>query len=452
MTFTPCTTTVTANCTKGQNFVGSAAPLGYQVTDSFNRVVSSTYVASVAGMPSANPDAQTGAFDTNQTYSPASNDVAGAGTSMVASTVRLCPLVATAPFGSGNCTATTVTTADGVYSLDTATGVVTFDPASGFVGVATVPVNYVVADGLGQEASSTITPTVSPSRPPVMPVSPVSPVPPPTASPDSSHGARGVPQTIVLITNDRPGSSTLSLVPSSIRLCGPTETAPLCTVTELVVPGQGVFLVNPNGSITFTPDPNFEGPATPQRYVVTDERGLSASSTVSTTVVASPAPVTRDDVKNGPADRPIVFDPLVNDAPGDVPSGDTGSVNLVRSSLRLCEMQESVPNCTATELITADGTYTVDVATGWVVFTPRRGFRGIATQPVTYQVANDWGGTGGVRITSAVITPIIDPDPVGPPTLPITGRDTNDPTGVALVVIAIGVVAITAARRNPRRT
>jgi len=58
-----------------------------------------------------------------------------------------------------------------------------------------------------------------------------------------------------------------------------------------------------------------------------------------------------------------------------------------------------------------------------VTFTPRNGFTGQVTQPVTYQIANDWTGPSGVGITTAVITPIIDPaaPPVPLPAIAIGG-------------------------------
>ncbi len=525
VTFTPCIAAVTSNCTTGTAYTGTPTALGYQVTDSLGRVVNSTYTPTVVPTPTATPDAQTGAFATNQTYTPASNDTAGLGTALDVTSVRLCPTNATAPFTSNNCSATSVTTADGVYSLDTTTGTVTFDPSNSFSGVATVPVNYVVADALGQYASSTITPTVTPpgasvatantttgvvgasqsvnlltndtapsgvtftassarlcapgtSAPNCVSTTVDVPnvgaysvtngtvtftpctsavtancttgtaftgtptalgyqvsdslgrvvnstytptvVPPPTASGDGSQGVKGQPQTIALITNDVPGDGIAPLDPTTIRLCGSSETAPNCTRQSLTISGEGTYTINPSGTVTFTPDPDFVGSSTPQRYVVADVLGQVTDATIQPNVVPPPAPITADDSETGPADTPMTIDPLVNDSAGTLPAGLSGDVNLVRSSLRLCDRNELAPNCTATQLTTADGTYTVDTATGFVTFTPRQGFNGVVTQPVTYQIANDWTGPTGIGIATAVITPIIDPaaPPVVPPTLP----------------------------------
>jgi CshA-type fibril repeat protein len=551
VTFTPCTTAVTANCSSGAAYSGSPAALGYQVTDSLGRVVSSTYTPTVVPLPTAVADAQTGGFDVNQTYTPSSNDTAGLGTTLDGTSVRLCATNATAPFTPNNCSATSVTTPDGVYALDSATGVVTFDPANTFTGPATVPVKYVVADGLGQYASSTITPTVTP---PALSVatsntttgivgasqivnlltndsapngvtltasstrlcapgtnapncvattvdvtnvgtyslmnSTVTFIPctstitvncttgvaftgtptalgyqvsdslgrvvsstytptvvaPPTASGDGSQGVKGQPQTIALITNDVPGDGVAPLDPTTIRLCDSSETAPNCTLQTLTISGEGTYTINPSGTVTFTPDPDFVGSSTPQRYVVADILGQVTDATIQPNVVPPPAPITADDSEIGPADTPMTIDPLANDSAGTLPAGLSGEVNLVRSSLRLCDRSELAPNCTATQLTTADGTYTVDTATGFVTFTPRNGFTGQVTQPVTYQIANDWTGPSGVGIATAVITPIIDPaaPPVPMPGLPGSTSDNDDTRSTSFLPATGTDIAVTA--------
>ena len=513
--------------------------------------MNSTYTPTVVPPPTANADVQTGAFDVNQTYTPASNDTAGLGTALDVTSVRLCPTNVSAPFTSNNCSATSVTTADGVYSLDTTTGTVTFDPANTFSGVATVPVNYVVADALGQYRSSTITPTVTPpgasvatantttgvvgasqsvnlltndtapsgvtftassarlcapgtSAPNCVSTTVDVPnvgtysvtngtvtftpctsavtanctrgtaftgtptpmgyqvsdslsrvvnstytptvVPPPTASGDGSQGVKGQPQTIALITNDVPGDGVAPLDPTTIRLCDSSETAPNCTRQSLTISGEGTYTINPSGTVTFTPDPDFVGSSTPQRYVVADVLGQVTDATIQPNVVPPPAPITADDSETGPADTPMTIDPLVNDSAGILPAGLSGDVNLVRSSLRLCDRNELAPNCTATQLTTADGTYTVDTATGFVTFTPRQGFSGVVTQPVTYQIANDWTGPSGIGIATAVITVIIDPaaPPTVPPTLPLAETTSVGlpATGSDSVVLALWGVVI----------
>jgi hypothetical protein len=78
-----------------------------------------------------------------------------------------------------------------------------------------------------------------------------------------------------------------------------------------------------------------------------------------------------------------------------------------------------------------DGTYVLNVQTSQVTFTPRRGFTGVVTAPVTYQVSNSYtqttvdtsdSSTTSVvahQTVSALLIPTIEPP--GPPTaLPVT--------------------------------
>ena len=73
---------------------------------------------------------------------------------------------------------------------------------------------------------------------------------------------------------------------------------------------------------------------------------------------------------------------------------------------------------TGSRTTTADGKYTVDTKTGKVTFVPRSGFSGLVTEPVTYQISNDWKGPSGVGISSAQLITNI-----GAGTLPTTGFD-----------------------------
>jgi hypothetical protein len=68
------------------------------------------------------------------------------------------------------------------------------------------------------------------------------------------------------------------------------------------------------------------------------------------------------------------------------------------------------PACTLTKLTTKDGTYTVVTKTGKVTFVHRKGFFGIVTQPVTYQISNNWKGPFGAAYTTSQIIPTIVPN------------------------------------------
>ena len=76
---------------------------------------------------------------------------------------------------------------------------------------------------------------------------PVSPPASPTAVNDTSSGAHNTPQTIAVLGNDTKDPA-LTLVASSVRLCGTGQTPPNCTLSSLTVPGEGTYTVNPVGT------------------------------------------------------------------------------------------------------------------------------------------------------------------------------------------------------------
>jgi CshA-type fibril repeat protein len=131
--------------------------------------------------------------------------------------------------------------------------------------------------------------------------------------------------------------------------------------------------------------------------------------------VPPPAPITELDTGIAEQGSSVVLSPWNNDNGGVVPSGVTGTVELVPNSVRLCGSTDTAPNCTRTSLTTDDGTYTVNTTTGQVTFVHRAEFIGTVTQPVTYQIANNWTGLSGIGITTNILIPtIIPPSPPAP--------------------------------------
>ena len=370
------------------------------------------------------PDSRTGLVNTSTTVSPLANDTNGAKYPLNTASLRLCDISSNPAqtVGAANCTATTVTVpGQGTYVLDPATGVVIFTPIAGFTGTAT-PLPYVVADTQGTQVDSTITITINA----------------PAAANDSSYGVAGTTQTLDILANDSAASGTgTTLIASSVKLCGPGEIQPLCSKTSLST-ADGTYTVNPStGAVTFVPNPAFtSGAATvPVRYVVTDSAGQTATATITPNVVSPPTPVAANDIKYAPSGSTITFNPFANDTAGVGGVDPTGAVaftspTLTNSSVRLCSSGEADPNCTATTLTTADGTYVVN-ANGTVTFTPASGFTGTAAFPVTYQIANSYSVTDNGTTTanqtksaSATLTPVIVPPP--------TPSAAND-SGTALV-------------------
>ena len=502
-------------------FNGTATAVRYQVADTLGQVANTTITPTVLAprAPTANPDTNTGNWDTNQTISPLTNDTPGEPTApLVASTVKLCGVAPSAQTPN-NCTQTTLTIANqGTYTVN-ANGTVTFDPLPSFTGTATA-VKYQVTDVIGQTVNTTITPTVlAPPAPVASPgtvsliaggtkdfapifgtnalatkatggpdltnstvcivdpattlcgttavtianegtftldvatgivtyaalidapsgartaisykitdslnvtvTSTLTPtiIPKPTARPDTSIGVMEQMQTLSPAGNDSPGVSTYPLDATTVLLCESPEIAPSCTKTTVTVTGQGTYVVNANGLVSFTPVPGYSGTATPMPYILRDSLGQVAHSTLNPIVLNQIAPITELDEGTAEQGSAVVLTPWSNDNGGEIPATDTGTVELVPESIRLCGLAETAPTCTETELVTADGTYTVDTTTGKVTFVHRAGFMGTVTQPVTYQIEGNWTVTSGTTpvtgngITTNILIPTIIPPAPAP--------------------------------------
>jgi CshA-type fibril repeat protein len=177
--------------------------------------------------------------------------------------------------GTGLPVLTLTVVGEGTYTVTPATGAVTFTPLPTFSGIAT-PVNYTVEDVNGVVSNQApITVTVGAPTPPIASNDTPAPNPP------------GLPLIIPVLSNDTPGSSAIA--PASVKLIDPGTGLPVPTVT---IPNVGTYAVNPDGTITFTPDPALTTTVpTTVNYTVTDVNGLT-SNQATITLNATPLPVT----------------------------------------------------------------------------------------------------------------------------------------------------------------
>jgi CshA-type fibril repeat protein len=339
-TYSVDTTTGVVSFTPTSNWTGTATPATYQVTDSTNQKVSSTYTPTVIA---AVNDTSSGAWNVNQTISPFSNDVSVPGRPF--GSMKLCDTSET----PNSCTLTSLTVPnEGTYTVN-ANGTVTFDPLPTFTGAAT-PVRYQAVDDLGQYVNATITPSVT---------APAAPV----AVNDTSTDFLNVVQTKNALSNDTTADPLITLDPASVRLCGTGETAPACTATSVSV-ANGSYSVNTTtGVISFTPDTNWSGTATAVTYQVTDSTNQKTSATYTPTVY--PKPTASNDISSGAYDTNQVISPFANDRFAD-------SAPVVASTLKLCGVDpvQNPNNCTLASLtVPNEGTYTVN-ANGTVTFDP----------------------------------------------------------------------------------
>ncbi|WP_455295070.1 tandem-95 repeat protein [Vibrio parahaemolyticus] len=141
-------------------------------------------------------------------------------------------------------------------------------------------------------------------------------------------------------------------------------------------PANGTVSINPDGSVTYTPNDNYHGTDS-FTYIVTSG-GVSESTTVSVDVTpVNDAPVAKDDIATTQEDTAVTIDALPNDTDAD---GDKLSIESA-----------SVPK--------EQGT--VEVVDGKLVFTPAENFNGHAE--ITYTV------TDGQLTDAAKVTVTVNP-------------------------------------------
>ena len=155
---------------------------------------------------------------------------------------------------------------EGTYTV-APDGTVTFTPNKDFTGQATgVTVKRVDKNG---------TPVTAKYTPVVLPVTP-------TGKDVTSIGEKGQPQ-----------SETPVFTPGTTKVNGKTITVPIDEkvaptfddgTTEKKVPGEGTYTIDATGKVTFTPEPNFVGTATPVEVVRKDKNGKTIKASYTPTV------------------------------------------------------------------------------------------------------------------------------------------------------------------------
>jgi large repetitive protein len=290
-------------------------------------------------------------------------------------------------------TVTAATSPNGTVVIN-ANGTITFTPNPNFNGVATI--NYTVSDGQGGTASAVATVIVNPVNDP------------PVAANDTATTPEDTPVTVNVLGND-----------------SDVDGDPL-TVTGATSP-NGAVTINPDGTITFTPNANFNGPTT-ITYTISDGRGGTSTATVTLTVASvNDVPVANPSSATTNEDTPVILTPLANDTDAD---GDP---------------------LTVTAATAANGTVTI-LPDGTVRYTPNANFNG--TDVVTYTISDGRGGTATSTVTVNVVSvndvPVATNDTATTPedqpvTIPVLGNDRDadgDPLTITAATSPNGTVTI----------
>lgn len=152
------------------------------------------------------------------------------------------------------------------------------------------------------------------------------------ASDDSATGQQGEPVVVDVVENDPLDGSGADL--GSLRLTDDgLEGAELSDDgKQLRVPGEGTYVVDDAGRVTFTPEDGFSGVATPVQYEITSNAGQVASATIrvevepgvepepepTPTPTPNPTPTPEPTATPEPTDPPL---PTPSDGPGTTQPG-----------------------------------------------------------------------------------------------------------------------------------
>ena len=358
----------------------------YQVCDSSTPTPlcsSATVTITVPNAVKANPDNAATAQNTAVTTNVLSNDTFTAG----GSPLNPASVAVTTPPAHG----TTTVNPDGTIK---------YTPSAGYTGPDSY--TYQVCD------SSTPTPACS-SAVVTVTVGPNVVI----ANPDAATTPPITPVTVDVRANDSSSTGT-----------------PLANPTITTAPGHGTAVVNPSGTVTYTPAAGFSGVDT-FVYQVCDTSvptPVCASTTVTITV---PNNVTAaPDASTTPQNTPVATDVLANDG------HTTGGSPLNPASVTVT----TAP---------AQGTTTVDPTTGKITYTPATGFSG--TDSYVYQVCDASTPTPGCASATVTITvpannvtannDTATTTPGTPVTITVLGNDTVTSGGSPLNPASVTVTA-----------
>ena len=352
--------------TPDKQFVGTPDPVTVKRVDKNGTEVTATYTPTVTKVtPTSTPATSTGLQGLPQTGSP----VFTPGNPEV-------PMDDSVPMTFEDGASTKSVPGVGEYTINP-DGSIAFTPDKQFVGTPD-PVTVKRVDKNGTEVTATYTPTVTKVTP--------------TSTPATSTGAQGLPQTgSPVFTPGNPEVPMDDTVPMTFEDGASTKS----------IPGVGEYVINPDGSITFTPDKQFVGTPDPVTVKRVDKNGTPVTATYQATVLPV-APIANDDYSSGVVNQAQTGQ--VKFVPGSANiNGTEQSVDLVPGSLKFVVNGQAVADTTIPALDQDGnqvGTYSL-AQDGTVTFTPNPGYVG---QPVPARVqATDVNGTTAEATYSPVV-------------------------------------------------
>ena len=255
---------------------------------------------------------------------------------------------------------------EGTYTV-APDGTVTFVPEPKFTGVATgVTVKRVDKNG---------TPVTAKYTPTVIPVSP-------SGEDVTSVGPKNTPQEGTPVFKG--GSETVNGKNKTVEIDKDVPATFEDGSTTKVVPGEGTYIVDKDGKVTFTPEKDFVGVTKGVTVKRVDKNGTPVTAKYTPTVLGATS--TKDVVSEGPKGKPQSNTPVFE---GDIDK----------------EVPPTFEDGKTTKVVPGQGTYTID-PNGKVTFTPEPEFVGTASGVTV--VRKDKNG----KTIFASYTPTVRPDTI----------------------------------------
>ncbi len=249
---------------------------------------------------------------------------------------------------------------------------------------------------------------------------------------DDNAGASSTPATVKVFVNDTPvavddnattNENTVVQIDVTANDADSDGSLDLTSVTIASGVSNGSTSINPaSGVVSYTPGSNFSGQDS-FTYSLKDDKGVT-SNIASVTISVNDAPVASDDVASTDETAPVVVSVLSNDTDSD------GSLN---------------PTTVTVTGGPANGSTSVNSATGAITYTANAAFFGVDT--FTYTVQDDGGATANAATVSITVvdindTPLAQNDAAitledSPIAINVVGNDSDpdgsiDPTTVAI--------------------
>ena len=221
-----------------------------------------------------------------------------------------------------------------------------------------------------------------------------------TVTVSDGHGGTDTVTVNVTVTpvNDAPVAAALPVTTPEDTPVNGTVTATdvdgdALTFSKASDPTNGTVTVNTNGTYTYTPAANYNGP---DSFTVTVSDGHGGTNTVTVNVTVTPvndAPVAVNDAVTTLEDTPVTVNVTSNDTDVD------GTIDV--SSV---DLDPATAGRQTTWTVAGEGTYTVSNL-GVVTFTPVLNFNGVATS-VNYTVNDNSGATSNIATITVTVTAV----------------------------------------------